>query len=73
MGITEKKKSNKKKVGKTNFRVIAIGTVQRAGFQVQNGQLYKKVLKNRKQKIFGAPRLVVKAKHVKKYLNMVHD
>ena len=65
--------SKKKKIGKTNLGAIAIGTVQRAGFQVQNGQLYKKVFKSRKEKTYSAPRLIVKAKDVNKYLGMVHD
>ena len=38
--INEEIDSKKKKVAKTNFRAIANGTVQRAGFMVQNGQLY---------------------------------
>ena len=71
--ITEETDSKKKKIGKTNFRAIAIGTVQRAGFQVQNGQLYKKVFKNRQEKTYQAPRLVVKAKDVNKFLGIVHD
>ena len=67
------RQKSKKKVGITNFRATAIGTVHRAGFQVQTWQLYKKVFKNRKQKIFGAPRLVVEAKDVNKNLNIAHD
>ena len=71
--ITQVKDSQKKRNVKTNFRAMANGTVQRAGFMVQNDQLYKKVFKDKKTKTLGAPRLVVKAKEMQKYLKIVHD
>ena len=66
--ITQVKDSQKKRNVKTNFRAMANGTVQTAGFMVQNDQLYKKVFKDKKTKTLGAPRLVVKAKEMQKYL-----
>ena len=38
---------------------MASGTVQRAGFILQNGQPYKKVFKNKKATTFGAPRFSI--------------
>ena len=38
--ITQVKDSQKKRNVKTNFRAMANGTVQRAGFMVRNDQLY---------------------------------
>ena len=63
----------KRKMMKCNFRALAVGTAQRAGFTVQSGSLYKKVFKNRKAKTFSSPRLVIKAKDVKEMLKGVHD
>ena len=62
-----------KKRVKTNFRNMALGTSQRAGFIALDNVLHKRFFADKKKKTFATDRMVVQEKDVSTMLKKVHD